>query len=136
MGRATIKAKRPDMSPQSGMSHKHWNLKLGVDDRRGIGSHGIKGGVPEIEEARMADNQIETESKNGIDTDVIENIDPVGIEKWRQKEEAAGERSGDDGFGVAHTFSATRSPRRPVGRTIRIKISTQKAMASFHAMER
>ena len=36
---------------------------------------------------------------------------------------------------VLHTFSATRSPNRPVGRTIRIRIRTRKAMASFQAME-
>ena len=80
-GTSNDQGKKTGGEPAERNEPQHRNLELGVEDRRGVGSHGIKGGMPEIEKPRMADNQIETERQNGIDTDVIENVNPVGIEK-------------------------------------------------------
>ena len=68
---------------QSAEGHEpeHRNVEVGVENSRRVGSHGIEGGVPEVKEARMTYNQIQTESKNGIDADIVENVNPVGIEE-------------------------------------------------------
>ena len=46
--------------PQNG------NLKLGVEDGRRIGSHGIEGGVAQVEEAGMSHDEVQTEAENGV----------------------------------------------------------------------
>ena len=117
--------------PQNG------NMKARVKNCRRIRAHGIKGGMAQIEDAGMAHHEVQTDPQDGIQTHIIQNINPIGIEKSRQHGKYDAERQIDKSSAIRglHTFSATRSPRSPVGRAMRMMINTQNAMASFQAME-
>ena len=113
------------------------NLVAGVENGSGVGAHRVERGVAHVEQPGLAQNQVEAEGQQGIQADAVEHIHLISVEEQRRDRQRRGEQARAQPLGTvhAHILSATRSPSSPVGRTIRIKISTQKAMASFQAME-
>ena len=97
----------------------------GVQDGRAVRPYGEEGGMPHMEDAGLAQDDVERKGQQGIQADADAHVRPVGIGEQRQP---------DDDNGAVHSLSAVLSPRMPVGRMIRMRISTVKAMASFQAM--
>ena len=94
------------------------NMEAGVENGRRIRAHGIKGGVAQIEEAGMAHNEVQAEAEDGIQTHIIENIDPVGIEKSRQDGETRRKRHGKQGFVRSRVFIPFPPPVPPGARWV------------------
>ena len=104
----------------------------GVQDGRAVRPYGEEGGMPHMEDAGLPQDDVERKGQQGIQADADAHVRPVGIGEQRQEQQ--GRRQRDDDDGAVHSLSAVLSPRMPVGRMIRMRISTVKAMASFQAM--
>ena len=97
-----------------------------------------------VEDARMPEDDVEGERKDGVEAYAHAHVDPVGVEEEGQNGDK--QAHGDGAVGplvrkvekgaLAHSLSAVRSPRRPVGRMMRMRMSTRKATASFQATAR
>ncbi len=124
---------RAGHEPGQGHEPEHRHSVHGVEDGRRVRADGVERGVPHVEEPGVAKDDIQAQGQDGIQADVVEHVRPVGIEEERTNRHERGKAGIDEIF--VHTFSATRSPKSPVGRTIKMRMRTQKAMASFQAME-
>ena len=108
------------------------------DDRRRVTAHGHETRVAQRKLPGVAVDEIQADRHDDADADVVENVEPVGIDpicpttkarqaQTRQRTEQA--RS----FGVFESFipfQLSFLPSRPDGLTSRIKIKTANAMAS------
>ena len=87
----------------------------------------------------LTENDIERKREDGVKADAHAHVSPVGVEEKRQHENKHGHADAEIGPPVlkieeeTHSLSAVRSPRRPVGRIIRMRMSTRKATTSFQA---
>ncbi len=118
-----------------GHDPEHRDAVAGVDDGRGVGADGVEGRMPHVEHAGMAEDDVEAQAEDHVQADAIEHVQPVTVEKQRRGQKHGEQDDVENTLRVLHIFSATRSPSSPVGRTMRMTISTKKAMASFQAME-
>ena len=111
-----------------------------VQDGHGVGADGVEGGVAELEQAGVADDDVQAQAEQDVDADQPEHRAQVVVERQRQQQTArtSSDATSQIGHGDApeaasascscsslrHSFSATRSPSRPVGRTIRMRASS------------
>ncbi len=113
-----------------------------VQDRCRIGSDGEKGRVPHVEHPGVAEDDVQGQREDGVDADLVQDAQPVRPQpQGREGGEDEDAEEGEDFLRArthalfSHSFSATRSRRRPVGRMTRMRIRTAKVMASRHASE-
>ena len=115
--------------------------------------------MPHVEYPGLSENDIKREGEHHPQAYAHKYVNPVQIhdpgqhghdrdgkqyggnaQRGRQTEPASGVRSSVPGLVQnirrAHSFSATLSPRMPVGLMMRMRISTRKERASFQAMVR
>ena len=108
---------------------------VGNDTRR-VRAHRHEAGMAQRELAGVAVDEIETDGENDVNADIVEDIEPVGIDELgsQRDQKTQGERAQQTGFGVAqvqvHTFSTSFLPSKPDGLTSRMTIRMAKAMAS------
>ena len=114
-------------------------VEHGIEDGRHVGANGVEGRVAHVENAGLTENDIERKREDGVKADAHAHVSPVGVEEKRQHENKHGHADAEIGPPVlkieeeTHSLSAVRSPRRPVGRIIRMRMSTRKATTSFQA---
>ena len=110
------------------------DAQLRIEVGGGIGAHGVKRRMPHVVHAGIPQNDIQAERQQRIQTDIVENIHLIGI----QVERYSGHRRDKGAYAphpAIHILSATLSPKSPLGRAMRITISTKNAMASFQATD-
>ena len=116
---------------------KNGNLILSIQNGRDIGPYGIKGRMPHMKDTGLPENKIQRQGKQCIKTYAYSNFNPVDIKYKRQQCNDCGQQKGRvTSCGIHHSLSATLSPSSPVGRMIRMRMRTRKAMASFQAIAR
>ena len=120
---------------RQGHDPEHGPMVDGIENGRRIGPHGKERRVPHVEDAGLPQNDVEGKGQQGVEADAHADVQPVGVADQGQSAEQDGRQNIQPGRTArAHSFSAVRSPKSPVGRTMRMRISTTKAMASFQAM--
>ena len=121
---------------------EYGNVIQRIENGRGIGAHAEKGGMAHMKNAGLPQDGIQRKRQQGIKTDADTHVQPVGIaEKRKDADRGSQQQAGKQAAspvtrksgGGNHSLSAVLSPRIPVGRMMRMRISTQNATASFQA---
>src|SRR5262249_60351583 len=102
---------------------------------------GEKGRVGEVEDARVADHDVEPEGEEDVDHRVRDRVHRLRLQP--AVDEGIGEERGDQEHRgeeanrarVAHALSGTRSPSNPWGRKIKTRMRMEKTMAFVHRAE-
>src|SRR5436853_7228937 len=114
-----------------------------VQEPHAVGSDREERGVAEVEEARVADHDVETEREEHVDHPVghgvngLEPQDPVDerVRDQGRHERRPSERAARGDRHPAHHFSGGRSPMRPWGRKTRTRMRIAKTIALVQRAE-
>ena len=107
-----------------------------------VRADGVEGDVPEIEQARETDDDVESQREHDVEHCKVENANPglagerrdEGQQRQRQREQhdaCPDLRRNRFRPRPVHARSATRSPSKPDGRNISTSISTKNANTSW-----
>ena len=95
---------QPGDQPAQRQGPQNRNLIAGVEDGGGIGAHRVKRGVTHVKQPGLAQDQVEAQRQQRVQTDAVEHIHLIGVQKQRRKRQQTSNQSNKEWLETVHTL--------------------------------